>query len=141
MVFSPFQVEEYHIVRIHADMSIVTEPVKIESQYYAQASSEYSDGKWRGDVGIGFRYIKTEDEQGIIAEIVINGKFSMAGQNDDIGKEMFENRLKINGASTLIPIARAALASTSAIMGYPNKLTLPNINVKSMKWKEAEEEA
>ena len=133
---SEFQVEEYHIVKLHADMTIIAKPVEVELQYYASYSSEYgSDGKWKGEIGIGFRHVPVDNEQAIVSEVALNGKFSMLGEDSDEGRETFEKRLRINGASTLIPIARAALTSVSAIMGYPNKITLPNLSVMAMKWK------
>ena len=139
-MISDFQIEEYHTKRLHADVISISKPINIELQYFATCSSEYLNGQWRGEVRLGFRQLPegTDDTsiEASIYEVIIDGKFSMRGDNNDEDREQFTKRLKINGASTLIPIARAAMASTTAIMGYPNKLLIPNISVGSIKWKD-----
>lgn len=135
---SLFQIEEYHIIKLGIDTSVIAEATEVETQYFAQFTCKYSEGIWRGEVLLAFRRVPSSNDEIVISEVIIEGKFTMAGEDTDEGKEQFEKRLRINGASTLIPIARAGLSSTAAVMGYANKFNIPNINVINMQWKSPE---
>lgn len=131
---SSFQLSDYKIQRLYFDKPFVeTSEDTSDLSYFAVSRHEYVDGGWSGNVALGFKLCDNSDNK--FFEGVILGEFSdreCAENNPD----EFVKKLRINGASTLIPILRAAACSGGALMGFPGKYTLPNINVFTLEWSE-----
>lgn len=133
-----FQMKGYRILKLLLDNPLIDfseEDVGIS--YFAQYKYEKIEDCWSGAVLLGFRLVNVQEgedpaeDEPPFMEAIIEGNFSdsvVSNEGD------FEKRLKINGASTLIPIIRAAICSASALMGFPGKFSIPNINVFSLEW-------
>lgn len=133
---SSFQLVDYKIQKLFFDNPFADLSGDSSNlSYFAVSSKEYTDGHWEGSVALGFKTsINSDDSENILFEGVILGEFSDPGCTDSISGDEFVTKLRINGSSTLIPILRAAACSGSALMGFPGKYTLPNINVFTLEW-------
>ena len=136
-----FQMKGYHMKKLLLDNPLADlSEDKVELQYFAHYRYSHNEEQWNGLIGLGFRVVQmannenTNDNQPLFMESIIEGEFSMNSENTPENEETFSKRLRINGASTLIPIMRAAVCSTSSLMGYPGKYSIPNINVYSLSW-------
>ena len=134
---STFQLKEYHISKLLFDqpwVELSEENKKLS--YFARLRYAHCDGHWEGTICLGFRYLNPDETQdpSTIQESIILGLFTEDLENTSEMEAAFVKHLKINGASTLIPILRGAICSASAMMGYPGKYTLPNINTFSLCW-------
>lgn len=133
-----FQMTKYKINKLHFDNPLIdfTDDTT-ELSYFAASHHEYLDDHWEGSIALGFILIPSATSnlpKEPFFEAIIFGTFTDGELSPDDGKDAFVKKLRINGASTLIPILRAAACSTSALMGFPGKYTLPNINVFSLEW-------
>lgn len=137
---SEFQMREYKIHKLHFDNPFIDlSDDSVELSYFAASKHEYSENRWNGSVAMGFRLTSAEDadeyeQQQTFFEAVIVGDFFANGDQNTENEADFIKKLRINGSSTLIPIVRAAVCSASALMGFPGKYTLPNINVFTLEW-------
>lgn len=133
-MIASFQMDRYNILKINIDANIVKYEMP-SLLYVARFKIMREEDHWKGNVILAFRFVgDTEDE--VLSDITILGSFHAV---DDIDRVQFEKMLKINGASTLIPIARAAFVSTYALMGFAPMRSIPNINVMKLNWSEIKE--
>ena len=139
---SSFQFIRHEIPQIQINIpGDYSDESPLSVQYCAKYRTYHDEGRWTGDVMLAFRKeLSPQDSTEFLYEIVIVGGFTSRGENTEEDKESFVRYLKTSGATTLIPIARAALVSTSAIMGHPDLCTIPNINVYNLNWTEPEAE-
>ena len=141
-MISGFQMNEYHVEKIYLEnpgMKISGDDLGLD--YFADSRFSVQDNGWTGDVALGFRRGMTNgDNAKVVYEIIITGSFT-APKDDVIQNENdFEQRLRINGAASLVPIARAVLTATAAMTGRHEFYSLPNINVFQLKWRGDEQE-
>ena len=138
-IASGFQMEEYKILRL----SVEAFPDSDDNGtigYFAKDRIEHEGGRWTGEVMLGFRKTSESDPATVLYEIIIVGKFKLPDEDKEDSKARFRKFLRGNGAATLIPIARAALVTTSALTGHPGKHSIPNINVFDMQWNTSSDE-
>lgn len=133
-MLSEFQIERYHIDKLCAEILNREGSFPIEFQYFASYQKDYREDQWKGSIHLGFRMVTDDEKKDLMYEVIITGDFNMPGVHDEDAEKIFLQRLQVNGAATLIPLARAALSTTFSLMGFPNKYTLPNINVMSIQW-------
>jgi len=143
-IMSEFQMEEYKIHKLCFDYPFVNlSDDTVELSYFAASKHEYIENYWSGSVALGFRLIpamgaNTDEQPQVFFEAVIVGEFSQIGNQSAEDETAFVKKLRINGPSTLIPILRSVACSASAMMGFPGKYTLPNINVFALEWNNGE---
>ena len=82
--------------------------------------------------------IDITDNQDKVAKIIIVMNALFKG-SENIDKEMFEQMLKMNGATTLSHLCRAYINSATALSGMPT-ITMPLINFYEF-FKQAKEES
>lgn len=138
---SAFQLKEYKIQKmvINAPGENVT-PETTTLLYFANCDVTRSDHGWTGNIAIGLKIAPKDEADTTLLETVIVGTFMDGSDDTPENKERFEKLLKLSGATTLIPIARAAACSAVSIMGYHGKLIIPNINVYTLNWNEQQSE-
>lgn len=136
-----FQMKEYKIVKLCLDNPMADFPEDCANLlYFAGYKTVYSNEEWGGFVQLGFKLESSEpQDEGegtakLLYEAVIVGSFAEKGPDSPEAKTAFERKLTLNGATTLIPLLRAALASAGALMGFPDTYKIPNINVFGLKW-------
>lgn len=135
-----FQMVDHHIEKIYLEnpgVKATSEDMSLE--YFADCRCTENDGGWAGEIALAFRRnVRTHGDVKTVYEIVITGRFT-AGKDESIktGND-FVHRLKINGAASLVPIARAVLTATAAMTGRSELYSLPNINIFELKWRDEE---
>ena len=144
MIMSDFQMQDYCIKKLTYEyIPNLTENAQVPLEYYAHATHECLDGVFNGNVFLGFRAVlkeqpsKDQAHDITLYEVVIQGSFSMPAADQPDAEKRFVKMMKINGAASLIPIARAALVSASSVMHIPKAFPLPNINVYELVWKDS----
>ena len=137
-MISGFQLVNHHIERLHLDsIGANNDLEKLSLGYFADYHYTKKDDGWSGEVVLGFRKdMPTNEQSKCLYEIVIKGNFKAQEDNMIQSDEAFVKYLRLNGATTLIPIARAALISTAALTGNSASglYSLPNINVHDLHW-------
>lgn len=140
-MISGFQFVTHHIEKIHLENPGVKVNLDVMNLgYFAKYRYEHMDNGWVGEIALAFRReLPGPDKPKCLFEIIITGKFE--AQRDEMipSDEDFVKRLKINGAATLIPLARAVLTATAAMTGRSELYSLPNLNVFELAWREASE--
>ena len=144
MIMSDFQMQDYCIKKLTYEyIPSLTENAQVPLEYYAHTTHECREGAFHGNVSLGFRATLKEQSMKDLAhditlyEVVIQGSFSMPAADQPDAEKRFVEMMKVNGAASLIPIARAALVSASSVMHIPKAFYLPNINVFELAWKES----
>lgn len=103
--------------------------------YYASYDVEYQTDRWVGSVTIGFHQKSREgDDSDVLFEVIVTGRFVYPSNNTEEAKNEVVNFLKTSGAATVVPLARAAVASAGALCGSQNVCIVPNINVYQLNW-------
>lgn len=136
-----FQMKEYKITKLCLDNPLADFSEECTNLFYiAGYKSTYENEEWVGFIHLGFK-LESASPQGedgeaprTLFEAIIAGSFAEKGSDSPEAKTAFERKLKLNGATTLIPLLRAALASAGALMGFPDTYKIPNINVFGLKW-------
>lgn len=136
-----FQMKEYKITKLCLDNPLADFSEECTNLLYlAGYKSTYENDEWVGFIHLGFKLESTnpqnerEDAPKTLFEAIIAGSFVEKGPDSPETKTAFERKLKLNGATTLIPLLRAALASAGALMGFPDTYKIPNINVFGLQW-------
>ena len=136
-----FQMKEYKIIKLYLDNPLADFSEECTNLLYiAGYKTTYENDEWVGFIHLGFKLESAEpQDEGegtakLLYEAVIAGSFAEKGPDSPEAKTAFERKLKLNGATTLIPLLRAALASAGALMGFPDSYKIPNINVFGLKW-------
>ena len=136
-ILSDFQLQEHKIPKLSIHIGSLSSEAQIKlNSYFANCNVYYLNDEWSGNVMLGLRSVPETEENDLSSmfEIVIVGCFTCKGENTEDAKKDFTNHLQLNGAATLIPLARAALQTASSLMGYHNQCLIPNINVYKLKW-------
>ena len=135
-ITSTFQFAGHKVVKLLVEIPIGYDNEKSSLlNYYASYDTEYQSDKWAGSVIIGFRQCNKEGKKpDVIYEVVVVGRFIYVGSDSEDTKREFIDFLKTSGAATVIPLARSAIASASALCGSPNVCIVPNINVYQLNW-------
>ena len=140
-MISGFQFLGHHIEKIHLENpGVKINADELNLGYFANYRYAPKEDGWLGEIALAFRRDMPKDSQPkCVYEIIITGSFE--AQKDQIiqNDEDFVKRLKVNGAATLIPLARAVLTATAAMTGRPELYALPNINVFELQWSETKD--
>lgn len=135
-MISSFQLTEYHIDKLLLfNPNREVDGHEIKHDYFANYRVDSNDSHWSGAIALGFRSSYTDEQKRIdLDEIIIIGQFTMEKNDMCQTQEDFIKRLKINGSSTLIPIARAVLQTSASMTQRAEYHKLPNINVYDLNW-------
>ncbi len=135
-VISPFQFVGHKIEKLLVEVPFGFDNKKSDQlNYFATYGGEFQKDKWVGSVTIAFRQMNKDNEQPtVLFEVVVVGRFIFNASDSDEDKNAFINFLKTSGAATVVPLARAAVASAGALCGSPDVCIIPNINVYNLKW-------
>lgn len=134
-IASDFQLVNHMIPKLFIEVSpAYTKCSEDTLEYFAKSGAGYEDGLWDGEVMLGFRMTSETNPSKLLFEIVIMGEFKYPGKNDEDSKLRFIKLMQTSGAATLIPIARAALISTSTLTRHVDTCSIPNINVAELSW-------
>jgi len=135
-MISSFQLKQHQIDKILVQSTNRDlDGHQLRLDYFANYRLEDDETLWSGVVALGFRYSFMEEQDRFdLFEIVIIGQFTMEKNDACMTSDDFIKRLKINGASTLIPIARAVLQATASMTERSEYHRLPNINVYELAW-------
>lgn len=137
-MISGFQFLGHRIERLHLEnIDNKKDMEELSLRYFANYRYRKKDGGWFGELELAFRRdLPNDDKTKCAYEIVILGSFEAPKDELIQTDEDFVKRLKVNGAATIIPIARAILTATASMICGSGLYTLPNINVFNLQWRE-----
>ena len=130
-----FQFKDYHIDKIIFDNNIA--PVNADDdndsglnvQFKLEVALDDTDMKARVLLNVNIISQSKKDEARPILSIRIAGFFE---QDGSLSPEEFRSRCEMNGAATLFPFLRSAVADVTRITNMGPALILPLINVHKM---------